>query len=539
MRTKNVINLLLAGALTVGFAACNNDDVPNEKAGVTAVQFRVSEVKTRALTDGQTDADGVGAESLVKDGLFLTLGSNQEVTGQTPIALTPGSGVNEKIWTSKVVKYTGATGPQRATLILNAPASASNQITDADQTIAIAKLSELTAATGFTMTGTTNNDSENKIDIKKGVSETQAPTQNLFEFSVERVISKVQFAMKDANVPLGTDLTAAGLTPDMMKDYRYAVAGSANKIYLFRNHAGSRTLASDKYEGFKSAIHGNGSASVAGTVLNARPEIQKVSDLTLVAPLATDPNWGTLNSLPITASAGDTNYKGQSQGNAGIFFLENSVSDTEITGKGQLKYNDITYVKVYAKLAPTKVKKYTSGTWTDVAPTAADNTYEVSVSNEYHDTHPSLPYSGAADSWKLSITDKAGTFYRGANGELYYDLLSARKAGNPTSMKFVGGKMVWMTPANNQIAGSGDDAYTKYADTRRNNIYSLLLTRIDGLGKNYDPIDPTDPNIEKPGDNPDEPEVDPIIPVDPTETHIQVKAKILKWNLVHRGVVLK
>ena len=92
--------------------------------------------------------------------------------------------------------------------------------------------------------------------------------------------------------------------------------------------------------------------------------------------------------------------------------------------------------------------------------------------------------------------------------------------------------MVYLTPLNAQ--GEPNKIYN--CDTRRNNIYDLEIQGVNGLGYNYDPVDPKDPYIPKPDDNPLEPDPDPEIPpINNPEITIRVKATVLKWNYIHQS----
>ena len=128
--------------------------------------------------------------------------------------------------------------------------------------------------------------------------------------------------------------------------------------------------------------------------------------------------------------------------------------------------------------------------------------------------------------------DTPGTFYVGANGIIYDTLLAARADGNKSARKYAGGRMVYLTPLNAQ--GEPNKIYN--CDTRRNNIYDLEIQGVNGLGYNYDPVDPKDPYIPKPDDNPLEPDPDPEIPpINNPEITIMVKATVLKWNYIHQS----
>lgn len=131
--------------------------------------------------------------------------------------------------------------------------------------------------------------------------------------------------------------------------------------------------------------------------------------------------------------------------------------------------------------------------------------------------------------------DAPGDFYLGVHdGKLYDTLLAALAAGNRAAKKYARGRMVYLTPLNAQ----GEPGKIYNCDTRRNNIYDLEIQGIDGLGYNYDPVDPEDPYIPYPGDNPLEP--DPKAPpINKLTFSIKVKATILKWNYIRHSYDLK
>ena len=141
-----------------------------------------------------------------------------------------------------------------------------------------------------------------------------------------------------------------------------------------------------------------------------------------------------------------------------------------------------------------------------------------------------------AEHWFFEVRDRVLDYYVGVNdGNVYNSLLAARAAGNTKSRKYTLGQAYYLVPFNAQ---RNDDGKIYNCDTRRNNIYDLRITAIDGMGHNYDPVDPHDPYMPKPEDNPDEPETTiPSINRDPQA--IRIKARILKWNYIHYSADLK
>ena len=127
-------------------------------------------------------------------------------------------------------------------------------------------------------------------------------------------------------------------------------------------------------------------------------------------------------------------------------------------------------------------------------------------------------------------------FYYGLDDHTIYDtLLAALAGGNNKIRKYEGGKMVYLSPLNEQRNTEG---LVFSCDTRRNNIYDLILNGISGLGLNYDPVDPKDPNLPAPGDNPWEPEPK-IPPINGRDNVIRITATPLWWNTMDHILELK
>lgn len=518
---RKLSKLLLTGvvALGLGLTACNNDTPEVDTKGGTHARVTVQQAKvsgTRAVDDGQQDVVGTAEEDTVTGG-YLFFKANPGI-GLTMKNTTPGAAGTNAIWSSQVIE-TAPMDDVTFAILLNNRLTLNLVDYSPTKTFSIDDLDTVIGANGFLMTSTAEAAANTK-DIVAGVSEADAgnianiddETQNNFNLDVERVVAKVQ-VHKPAG-PYSTDGVPAGKID--FDSLTYAMAGSAKESYLFRDNAGSRVMdeTSKRYAGFTSAIH-----------TLAKPELQKMSD----AGLNTNFNARSFNDHAATNSLAST---------AGIYFLENS-TDQVVEDAGELFYNRIAYVKVYATFLPSAGQKIEDGVLVEA--TRADfeapkPEYSVSVTDEWHDANPYLDYTGAAGAWMLVLNEDKGTFYVGADGIFYYGLDAARMAGNATAKKYVGGKMVYKTPANSQM--NEDKTFTQYADTRRNNIYHLTIDGFAGLGENYDWTDPEDPNIPKPGDNPDEPET-PDDPVDPLKTFMRVHAKVLNWNLVNRNVTLK
>ena len=548
---RKVTTTVAAALVAFSFAACNKTNNVTPEVGGTgtkgAVIAQISAGSTnRALTDGQQDVAGVGGEDLVKDGyLFFKQGQSMDLAME--------KNGSDYAWKSQIFE-TAPNAAANATLLLNKNVN----LTPADfvktKPISLDNLKDFIKADGFMMTSTVEGEN-NTLNIEKDKKDADVETgANTFEFTVERVVSKLQVSRKaDDALKVSDALKAMGT---VSFDLKYALAGSAKSAYLFLDNAGSRTLDTTEgkhiYKGFKSIIDGE-----------TAPELQKVSDPKAEgsAEYYLDGYYSTAKTVGTVA---DSNKESLEEG---FFFLENSMyHGTDVaTAKKQILFKRIAYAKVYTTFAPKAGKKingaldklsYKPENLTDAA--AADfeavREYDVIVPQEWYDARkdkaeyagkftevPEVkdPETGAVTTEAyvtFHVTDNKGDFYVGKDGKIYDTQLAAAAAGNETYRKFTGGKMVYMTPANAQKATDGD--LINYCDTRRNNIYDLTIVGFEALGENFDPVDPKDPNIPEPGDNPGEPEPDPDKPVQEEVTKMMVKAKILMWNDVNRDVTL-
>ena len=415
----------------------------------------------------------------------------------------------------------------------------------ADQTVGSDRFLDVIHEKGFIQT---SKSSDGSATIEPGVTDPSPTNGNFITSEVERIVAKVQVSQKDG---LSLNLPNIGT----LSPLTYSMAGSAKQTYLFRDHAGSRTLVNETtesaiYKDFKSVIDGE-TVPLDWDPKAGHPFLQRVSDKE-----GTDYVVGGYyrNPKAVTkATASATSIKG------GFYFYENSMyggTKKVADKKGEIKYNRIAYAKVYTKLTPTNA--YTQGSGGERVVASADEftkeqSYIVDISKELYDKLRNDPAyrdhvssgvefipgeSGGRMVYMLNVTDKPGTFYEGVDdGLLYLRMRDALMLGKNTAVrKYDEGRMVYLVPMNRQLDPT--KKFVNYCDTRRNNIYDLTITGISGIGKNYDPVDPDDPNVPKPEDNPFEPPTDPQIPVEPADYLMRITAKVIKWNLVEKHYAL-
>lgn len=339
-------------------------------------------------------------------------------------------------------------------------------------------------------------------------------------FDVERIVSKAQLS-RSASLDL-TKMSAryGTIDPDGLT---WTVAGSALSAYLFGDHA----------KGLKTST--------------ATQEERKPYDLAKVSSC-------DLYKQPKKVSKEKDGIPDR------IYFLEHALRETN--GQAypkEVTYADVVYAKIYATLRPTHGYRIAKEKGLIYATEEAAKRAQVKVPKLLDDSllaplgteqsgdrwywidaekaldSPSSGDREPSESRPILVHDASGTFYYGLDDhEIYDTLLAARAGGNSRIRKYTEGRMVYLTPLNEQRTEAG----IFNCDTRRNTIYDLVLRSISGLGYNYDPVDPDDPNILAPKGNPWEP-VTPVPPINGRPNVIRLTATPRPWQTILHTVVLK
>lgn len=541
---------LLALALPV-FSGCHASvrgvEEPDGTERPTVLSLRVTAglpgEGVRAVTDDQ-DPDVAPAEGTGEGKISYMQLSMPRVGLLRQTALTPGAGGTDYTARFELPLKQSVT-TSYAVLVGSQDLGLTQTNFTADETVGSDHFLDVIHEDGFIQT---SKSSDGSATIEPGVTDPSPTNGNFISSEVERIVAKVQVSQKD-----GLSLTLSKI--GTLSPLTYSMAGSAKETYLFRDHAGSRTLVNETgqnavYEGFKSVINDK-EVPTDWDSKDPHPFLRRVSDKE-----GADYVLGGYYRTPkavTSATASTTSIKG------GFYFYENSMyggTKKVADKKGEIKYNRIAYAKVYTKLTPTNA--YTQGSGGERVVASAEEftkeqSYIVDISKELYDKLRNDPAyrdhvssgvefipgeSGGRMVYMLNVTDKPGTFYEGVDdGLLYLRMRDALMLGKNTAVrKYDEGRMVYMLPLNRQLDPT--KGFVNYCDTRRNNIYDLTVTGISGIGKNYDPVDPDDPNVPKPEDNPFEPPTDPQIPVEPADYLMRITAKVLKWNLVEKHYAL-
>ena len=572
MQKKYILPSVVVSALMLlPLAGCKGHSDEPTDGHRSAIQLQVTPrtlaMGARAITDAQDPkVAGIDDEDKIIDGqLFIG-----EDFGLTVSRSFNPKGGNK--WSAKFEEeLTNPTSRHRIAAVINSSRlGLRGSDYTSESTVSLADIDRMIGKS-FLMSSTFDNKSKNFYTL----DEDKCTEVNL---DVERVVSKVQLRRSKEMTGEEMKETYGLLQPDKMT---WAIAGSAKSAYLFTDNAGSLHLGDDGlYEDLKT-ISAKGKSK-------GGYDLMKLSDKGLSKNFDARPV-----SLFESGKVESNNDGGVSKADM-IYFLEHALNETDKKSATPydktVTYKDVTYVKIYTGLVPTKGFRIDKDKVTfsrhkvfatkgaaldgfaesDPATTSpelldqqllsaikdekpADRWYWVDVTdtkwfkalseedkknqtiregNDYYSTD-----GKATKRSFLLVHDLAATFYYGIDDHTIYDtLLAARAGGNSKIRKYEGGKMVYLSPLNEQRTTEKGPVFN--CDTRRNNIYDLILNSITGLGLNYDPVDPDDPNIPKPGDNPWEPEPN-IPPINGRENVIRITATPLRWNTMDHTMELK
>lgn len=578
MQKKYILpHLVVSALMLLPLAGCKGHSDEPTDGYRSAIQLQVTPrtlaTGARAITDGQDpEVPGKDPEDKIIDGQ-LFIGEDFGLTASRRFTPDPKDGNK---WSAKFEeKLEDPTSSHRIAAVINSSRlGLRGSDYTSESTVSLADIDRMIGES-FLMSSTFDKEKDNFYTL----SEDKCTDVSL---NVERVVSKVQ--LRRAKEMTGEEMkeTYGLLQPDKMT---WTIAGSAKSAYLFTDNAGSLHLGNDGlYEGLKTvSAEGKGKGGY---------DLMKLSEKE-----GHSENFKARSISTFESGKVENNDHGRSTKD-GIYFLEHALNETNKTKAGtpydkSVTYQDVTYVKIYAGLAPTKgfridnnkvtfsrhkvfateeaalagfaesdpattspelldqqllsaIKQETPSEtpsdrwyWVDVTDTKwfKDLSEEDKKNQTIKEGKDYYTTDGKASKRSfLLVHDQPTTFYYGIDDHTIYDtLLAARAGGNSKIRKYEGGKMVYLSPLNEQRTAANGPVFN--CDTRRNNIYDLILNRITGLGLNYDPVDPDDPNIPKPGDNPWEP--DPKIPpINGRDNVIRITATPLQWNTMDHTLEL-
>ncbi len=507
-------NGLLAAAVALSFAACNNEDLPNNGGNnatngntYAGMHVKILTSSTRNVT--QNDEPGRTQESKLTSLQLLSVNGDQTWTAGTADQDGKFWDAGSGVYTVKPWKTTA--GNQDLALIFNKQTSMTPTITNTQSytfgrggTDAITDIAAASTDDAFVMTS-----GKKQVDVKADKDEetvkagTNGEADNVFSVDVERIVAQGMVAKASS---LNGD-TKDGKGSVDITSLTYAAVNGAVPTYLMGDNAGNRTMDNStmEYTNFTSAIHEYTDFQNAKDAATAGAKLIRLGNL-LPADGGTNENLG--NYKAISVAENETAAKKA----RGIYFFENSVKKTNETENDiwtaenkDYGFYRLAYAKVYATFTPKKVLTY-------------------------NESKKALE--------EVDIT-KGTTFYKGEKDGLLYKTKADAKKSTITGAKdqkaytYTNGKCAYRALWNRQMNGKT----LVNADVRRNNIYLLEIDGFQGLGMPWDSSDDKDPNLPKPTD-PEEPTNPENPDVEQQDTYMRVTSKVLQWNYVKRSVTL-
>lgn len=502
----NKLTFFLSTAAVLGLVACKNEakdvDDTSTPSGSTyaGLYIRTQNSGTRNVTDSEEDHEGRTEEKALEK--IQLLSSVKSMSWNKGTQLSPGhfAAVTGDPTSYTVEPWMTQPGTHFMALLVNKSsedlvpgmdiANAKNTVYGSGQNPAD-NIAALSTENHFVMTSKSI-----RKEIKEGVSKTAVQsgsdeTSNVFKIDIERVVAQGLVAKATG---LNAE-TVDGRGSIALNDIKYAAINGAVKTYLFADNAGERTMGTDQeYNDLKSAIHSFTEYKNAQNHETVKDKLIRLSNFSN--------NVG--NYAPIQVSENTALAKNS----RGVYFFENSVDKTSSWTKDNKDYGfyRMAYAKIYAQFTP-KVVYYNEG-----------GTLKAK---------PGVP---------------GATFYQGETDGLFYDTKDAAKksdiAPDQKAYTYTNGKcayrVLWNRQLNTQTPGV---VSVKNADTRRNNVYLIEIKGFQTIGMPWDSSDPNDPNLPKPSDS-EEPTSPDNPDIEKQDTYMRVEAKILKWNLVSRQVIL-
>lgn len=500
------LTFFLSVAAVLGLVACKKeakevDDTTISTGNTYAgLYIKTQNSSTRSVNDSEVDHDGRAEENSLQK--IKLLSSVKSMSWDKGTVLSPGTftSVPGDVNSYTVEPWITTPGTHFISLLVN------------DINTSLAPGIDIANAKSFVY-GSTTNPSESlaalsnenqfvmtsksfQANVKEGISKTTAQngtdeTSNIFKLNIERVVAQGLVA-KAENLQAETVDSQGSIT---LNDIQYAAINGAVKTYLFADNAGARTMGTDQeYDGLKSAIHDFTEYKNAQNHGAVKDKLIRLSNF----------STNVDSYKPINVAENATIAKGT----RGVYFFENSVDKTTSWTKENKDngFYRMAYAKIYTRFTP-RVLYYLQGT-------------ELKT--------------------KAGIPGK--TFYKGETDGLFYETKDAAKkstiAPGQKAYTYKDGKCayraLWNRQLNTQTPGVVN---VTNADTRRNNIYFIEIKGFQTIGMPWDSSDPNDPNLPKPSDS-EEPASPDNPDIEKQDTYMRVEAKILKWNLVSRQVIL-
>lgn len=497
---------LLAISL-IGLTSCKKEE-PNkpQNEGTTYVSVAISmSTGLRAEEDDNYNLKGTwnGKDDIESINVYVVDASSVSTGEYTKndFAITKATdATNITIVPTKAIPTTA--GEKKVYVLINAPATVTNLLNKSvpnEFVDAYNKAIEGVTAAEVAKTKTVGADVEDVIlmsnaqecslTVADGVTEAQAldttAPQNRADVSVKRVVARVILTTTAAEYDVTyNDGTAMG----KVKDITYAVAQGEKSFYLTQRVETNLV----KTPGYSFVpVNEAGSDKLTAASYTGMAQYYDYSDL--------ETTQTTPRAATVATTLADALAIGKASQTSGAFLFEathafKQAGEDETSYTGGFRNGNTPYVLVRAKFVP--------------------NTY---IDGE------------------TPATD--GTFYKGENGRFYAvkeNVVNPTKGGVPNQKYYTynQGKVIYFAKVNPDTPLKPLDA-----PVYRNNIYHISVTGFKGIGLNWNPLYPEDPDTASPKNPDPKPKDEPLPPFNPgqnntpKETFMAVDVTVVPWNV--------
>ena len=502
---------ILLGLLTIGLVAltsCKKDNQePKKNEGTTYVSVAIGLQSDMRAGDNEDDFNSVGkwnGKDAIETVDVYVVSKGEVAFGEyTKADFTPANESNPAgddkqitLTPTKAIKTTP--GDKKVYVVLNAPDKVRDLLKEsipnnfmaaynkAIEDMTTGQVAKTDASKGDIIMMT--NAKECKITVEDGVTKDEAlaatGAKNRASVEVKRAVARVLLTATDKTYTIkyedGTDMgTISNIT--------YAVAQGEKAFYLSQKKDDKGVILTPAYN-FMPTI---GIATPNYAAQAAAYDYSDLSKLDRSALVATD--------LASALKIGEKSLENS------VFIFEAShlfgqAGETTTTYTGKFRRANTPYVLVRTKFVPA-------------------------------------PAKFATPAEKAAYDKGDGTFFRGEDGLFYGGNELADGEGNALRpnqkyVQYVKGKVLYYAFVNPDNVEK-----TLNAPAYRNNIYHISVKGFKGLGTNWNPLYPEDP--ENPKDNPDpkpkdDPNTPPFNPGDnntPKETYMAVDVTVVPWNV--------
>ncbi len=492
---RKLFSYLTIAAVALGFAACNNEDVPEPQIGgntYVGVRLAFPGIQdTRALPDDY-NKNGVwqGRDAIETITVYVV-----NVTKGTVDYTTFGIGHFEGI---------DANGFLKPTLAVKATAG--------ENIKAYAVVNDFNDKTGTTLKAT----GADNFDTKFKELEVAATVAEVAKFTVDantNAVTETVMMTNDAGAAIIASVEANVSEQD-------AKNGVKNRADITVSRVASRGIVTIGTNVQATPINVTDANDNVVSTLTLKSVTYAVGQSNKKFFNMHKANWSTPEPVYSFVPSPTNLWEGGTGGNTNFDY-----SDLASPKSLQTITNITPSSLVVAALQAEKFSKF-------VLPvTHLDNNYRKGNTTYFEITCKFVP--SAIDGVATTGTTLPQTVYLGMNDGKFYSTRALATANGQTATEYLNGVMKYILWLNPNKPYGGTEKITM-SPTVRNQVYHAHISAFKAIGVPNNPLDPNDPDNP---DNPDNP-IDPDDPLQTEDTYMSVSITVLPWTIHSYSVEL-